>query len=116
MTSILLIRWLTSQLLPALAETSVLVMDNATYHSQLTEETRCLTIVTRKVDIVKWLECRSLLFPPQATRLELLLICKENRPKPNYTVDEIIRSWGHEVIRLPPAHPELNAIEQVLAT
>lgn len=113
MNSALFIRWLTSQLLPALAEPSVLVLDNAPYHSQLTEETRCPTTGTRKAEIVKWLECRSLPFPPHATRPELLLICKENRPEPRYTVDEIIRSWGHEVIRLPPAHPELNAIEQV---
>ena len=28
-------------------------------------------------------------------------------------MDNIIRKWGHEVVRLPPAHPELNAIEQV---
>lgn len=113
MNSALFIRWLTSQLLPALAEPSVLVLDNAPYHSQLTEESRCPTTATRKAEVVKWLECRSLPFPPHATRPELLLICKENRPEPRYTVDEIIRSWGHEVIRLPPAHPELNAIEQV---
>lgn len=113
MNSTLFIRWLKSQLLPALAEPSVLVLDNAPYHSQLTEETRCPTTATRKSEIVKWLECRSLPFPPHATRPELLLLCKENRPEPRYTVDEIIRSWGHEVIRLPPAHPELNAIEQV---
>lgn len=30
-----------------------------------------------------------------------------------YTVDNLIREWGHEVIRLPPAHTELNAIEQL---
>ncbi|XP_076052663.1 uncharacterized protein LOC143032092 [Oratosquilla oratoria] len=113
MNSVLFIRWLTSQLLPALVEPSVLVLDNAPYHSQLTEETRCPTTATRKAEIVKCLECRSLPFPPHATGPELLLICKENRPEPRYTVDEIIRSWGHEVIRLPPAHPELNPIEQV---
>ncbi|KAK8404000.1 hypothetical protein O3P69_000215 [Scylla paramamosain] len=113
MNSALFIRWLTSQLLPALAEPSVLVQDNAPYHSQLTEETRCPTTGTKKAEIVKWLECRSLPFPPHATRPELLLNCKENRPEPRYTVDEIIRSWGHEVIRLPPAHPELTAIKQV---
>ena len=28
-------------------------------------------------------------------------------------VDSLIREWGHEVVRLPPGHPELNAIEQV---
>lgn len=111
--STLFIHWLKSQLLPALAESLVLVLDSAPYYSQLTEETCCPTTATRKAEIVKWLECRSQPFPPHATHPELLLLCKENQPKPRYTVDKIIRSWGHEVIRLPPAHPELNAIEQV---
>ncbi|KAK8388215.1 hypothetical protein O3P69_020241 [Scylla paramamosain] len=101
------------RLLPALAGSSVLVLDNAPYHSQLTEEIPLSTTDTRKAEIVKWLECRSLPFPPHAAPPELLLIRKENRPEPRYTVDEIIRSWDHEVIQLPPAHPELNAIEQV---
>ena len=109
----LFIRWLTSQLLPALEQPAVLVMDNAPYHSQLTEESRCPTTATRKSDVIEWLEKRKIPFPQYATRPELLSISRENRPEPQYKVDNIIRSWGHEIIRLPPAHPELNAIEQV---
>ena len=109
----LFLRWLTSQLLPSLTEPSVLVLDNAPYHSQQTEESRCPTTATRKADLITWLEKHRLPFPPYATRPELLLICKRNRPQPQYIVDNTIRMWGHEVVRLPPAHPELNAIEQV---
>lgn len=109
----LFLRWLTSQLLPALGEPSVLVLDNAPYHSQLTEESRCPTTATNKAELVKWLERRKIPFPPYATRPELLQLCKKNRPEARYTVDNIIREWGHDVVRLPPAHPELNAIEQV---
>ena len=57
---------------------------------------------------MKWLNSRNIPFPTHAKRLELLLICKQNWPKPVYMVDNVIRDW-----RLPPAHPELNAIEQV---
>ena len=113
MNSILFTNWLTSHLLPALDEPSVIVLDNAPYHSQLTEESRCPTTATKKADLVKWLEERKIPFSPHAFRPELLQICKQNRPKPDYTVDNLIREWGHEVVRLPPAHPELNAIEQV---
>ncbi|KAK3895350.1 hypothetical protein Pcinc_000940 [Petrolisthes cinctipes] len=108
----LFLRWLTSQLLPSLAEPSVLVIDNALYHSQLTEESRCPTTSTKKADLVKWLEHRKLPYPSHSTRSELLKICKKHQPEPKYAVDEVIRTWGHEVVRLPPAHPELNAIEQ----
>lgn len=113
MTGELFVRWLTTQLLPSLPEPSVLVMDNAPYHSQQTDESRCPTTANKKADLISWLDHRRLPFPPGATRPELLRLCKQNRPKPQYIVDNIIREWGHEVVRLPPAHPELNAIEQV---
>ena len=113
MNADLFVRWLTSQLLPSLPEPAVLVLDNAPYHNQLSEDSRCPNSSTIKADIIKWLTCRQIPFSPNATRPELLQICKQNRPLPVYNIDNIIRSWGHEVVRLPPAHPELNAIEQV---
>lgn len=113
MNSELFLRWLTSQLLPSLEEPSVLVLDNAPYHSQLTEDSRCPTTATKKEDLVNWLRSRKIQYPAHATRPELLKICRCNRPKQVYIVDNVIREWGHEVVRLPPAHPELNAIEQV---
>ena len=113
MNSELFLRWLTTCLLPALDEPSVLVLDNAPYHSMLTEESRCPTSATRKADLVTWLVQRGIAVPVGATRPELLLLCQQHRPEPQYVVDCLIREWGHEVIRLPPGHPELNAIEQV---
>ncbi|KAK3870173.1 hypothetical protein Pcinc_024575 [Petrolisthes cinctipes] len=109
----LFMRWLTMQLLPSLPEPSVLVLDNAPYHSQLTEESRCPTTATRKADLIRWLEQHNISIPPAATRPELLFLCQQNRPQPQYKIDNTIRMWGHDVIRLPPGHPELNAIEQV---
>ena len=113
MNSDLFVRWLTSCLLPSLNEPSALVLDNAPYHSVLTEESRCPTSATKKADLVNWLTKRDIAVPPGATRPELLLLCQQNRPEPQFVVDSLIREWGHEVIRLPPGHPELNAIEQV---
>lgn len=106
-------RWLSAQLLPSLPEPSVIVLDNAPYHSSLTEESRCPTTATKKADLIRWLEDRHIPIPLAATRPELLQLCQRNRPEPQYKVDNTIREWGHEVVRLPPAHPELNAIEQV---
>ncbi|XP_064106784.1 uncharacterized protein LOC135215760 [Macrobrachium nipponense] len=113
MNADLFVRWLTSQLFPSLPEPAVLVLDNAPYHNQLSEDSRCQNPSTIKAHIMKWLTCRQMPFPPNATRPELLQIGKRNHPLPVYDIDNIIRSWGHEVVRLPPAHPELNAIEQV---
>lgn len=106
-------RWLTTQLLPAIPEPSVIVIDNAPYHNILTEESRCPTTTTRKADLITWLQKHKIKYPATATRPELLKLCQQHRPERKYILDNVIHEWGHEVIRLPPAHPELNAIEQV---
>ncbi|XP_068243813.1 uncharacterized protein [Palaemon carinicauda] len=106
-------QWLMTQLLPSLPEPSVLVLDNAPYHSKLLEESQSPTSATKKADLVRWLEQRRISFRPFATRSELLLICQNNRPERTYEIDNNIREWGHEVVCLPPTHPEINAIEQV---
>lgn len=46
----LFIWWFTSQLLPALEQPPVMVMDNVPYHIQLIEETRCPTTATRRTE------------------------------------------------------------------
>ncbi|KAK3887618.1 hypothetical protein Pcinc_008322 [Petrolisthes cinctipes] len=49
----LFLRWLTTQLLAILEQPVVLVMDNAPYHSILTEERRCPTTATRKSHLIE---------------------------------------------------------------
>ncbi|XP_066958646.1 uncharacterized protein [Macrobrachium rosenbergii] len=91
MNSGLFHQWLTLQLLPSLPEPSA----------------------TKRENLIKWLEHRKIPFPAGATCPKLLLICQKNWPKPCYKVDNAIKEGGHEVVRLPPGHPELSAIEQV---
>lgn len=112
MNNQLFLRLLTRQLFPSLPEPSVLVLDNAPYYSQLTEDSRCPTTATRKA-IISWLVQRRLPIPPCATRADLLFLCEQNRSQLKYMVDNIIRHRGHEIVRLPPAHTELSAIGQV---
>ena len=113
MNSDLFQRWLTTHLLPSLPEPSVLVLDNAPYHTQLTEDSRCPTTATKKADLIRWLEDRQIVIPHGATRSQLLTLCRQNRPDPQYLIENIVRERGHQVLWLPPGHPELNAIEQV---
>ena len=42
---------------------------------------------------------------------ELVELLEKLAPAPIYAVDEIARLEGHEVIRTPPYHPELQPIE-----
>jgi len=42
---------------------------------------------------------------------ELYKLVKLHRPKKEYQFDKLFKEAGHEVIRLPPYHSELNPIE-----
>ena len=42
---------------------------------------------------------------------ELYTIIKASNVSPKYSVDETAKAAGHEVVRLPPYHCELNSIE-----
>ena len=42
---------------------------------------------------------------------ELYKLIKTSNFTPKYTVDEMVKAAGHEVLRLPPYHCELNPIE-----
>ena len=44
-------------------------------------------------------------------RPELLGIARAHRQPPSYAIDQLVRENGHEVLRLPPYHPDFNAIE-----
>ncbi|UCG69100.1 MAG: hypothetical protein JSV09_15160 [Thermoplasmata archaeon] len=42
---------------------------------------------------------------------ELVEILKKLAPESTFATDEIAQEFGHEVIRTPPYHPELQSIE-----
>jgi len=99
-------------MLDNLEEPCIIVMDNATYHSTLTEEYRKAN--TRKADVQKWLQDKSVDFSPVETLSELREKVKLTMPKEKkYKLDEIALQMGHEVVRLPLYHCQYNPIELI---
>lgn len=93
---------------------SVIVMDNASYHSRKTE--KLPTTAWLKSDIIKWLSEKRLLFEEDLLKKELLAIVNLHKHLyTKYTVDEMAQKRGIIVLRLPPYHCELNPIELVWA-
>ena len=86
-------------------------MDNAPYHS--VQENKPLTTASRKAEIQEWLRKMGISFSEDMMKSELLEIVRFRKPTPTYKVDTIFKEKGHEVIRLPPYHCNLNAIEYV---
>uniref|UniRef100_A0A2S2PF27 Tc1-like transposase DDE domain-containing protein n=1 Tax=Schizaphis graminum TaxID=13262 RepID=A0A2S2PF27_SCHGA len=98
------------RILPLLQPNSVIVMDNASYHSVKID--RAPTSNTRKVDIIRWLEDKGEVINQSMVIPQLLHIVKRLKPIHNkYVIDELVKAKNHTVLRLPPYHCELNPIE-----
>ena len=68
----------------------------------------------KKDRLKKWLEAKGVEFPEKALRPALWKLAQETEKKdPRYKVDDLIRDHGHEVLRLPPYHCDLNPIERI---
>ena len=51
-------------------------------------------------------------FPDKALRAELWTLVKSEREKfPDKVMETVAKEYGHEILRLPPYHCELNPIE-----
>ena len=59
-----------------------------------------------------WLIAHNIEFPERSLNRELLALIRRSNPQPKYVVDEMAKTFGHEVVCLPPYHCELNPIER----
>lgn len=103
-------KWFKERLLPNIPANSLIIMDNAAYHTPLAENS-APTDSCSKSKIQHWLECNKLYCSPDCLRAELVEVLKKFAPEPTYAIDEIAKQHGHEVVRTPPYHPELQPIE-----
>ena len=104
--------WFSKQLLPNIPENSVIVLDNAPYHSAKQE--LLPRQGWRKKDIQQWLESKDIAYSNDMIIAELLKLVDPHRPVyDRKKIDEIAKAAGHEVLRTPPYHCELNPIELV---
>ena len=60
-----------------------------------------------------WLKRHYISYQDTMTKPALLELVRMNKPAPSYEIDNLIRRHGHEILRLPPYHPKLNAIELI---
>ena len=102
-------------ILPKLEPGSVIVMDNASYHS--VRLSRRPNSSWRKQEIIDWLKTNNVPYCESDVKAELLNTAQkvadsnENR----YVIDDLAKKSGRHVERLPPYHSNLNPIETVWA-
>jgi hypothetical protein len=103
-------KWFVEMLLENIPANSLIIMDNAPYHNTLSEHSPPTPLCSKK-KITEWLEQNRIYCRQDCLKPELVEILKKLAPQPSFAIDEIVRSYGHEVIRTPPYHPELQPIE-----
>ncbi|XP_054713787.1 uncharacterized protein LOC129223211 [Uloborus diversus] len=105
-------QWFKNKLLPNLDPNSIIVIDNASYHSVFVENIPNTS--TKKDDIRRWLTSKNIAWNSDMLKAELLNLVQNVRSKyEEYRVDRIATLHGHTVLRLPPYHCELNPIENI---
>lgn len=100
---------------------SVVVLDQASYHKRITDETRNLTTAFRKQEIIDWLVSHKISLPEcysefsEMTVPLLLDLARRNKIQPVYQVEKLAQECGKDIklFWLPVAHCELNPIELI---
>lgn len=108
------LEWMNKQLLPALEEPSVIILDNATYHNK--QKDKPPTTQNRKDEIKQWLDNHNINYSSTDLKKTLLEKVKQYRHTPLYLTDEAAHEHGHTCLRLPVGHCELNPIELAWAS
>ena len=103
-------KWFTEMLLPDIPENSLIITDNAPCHNILSEHSPPTPLCSGK-KIKEWPEYNKIFCRDDCLKPESAEILKKTAAEPVYAADEIARSYGHEIIRTPPYHPELQPIE-----
>lgn len=108
------VQWFKDQFLPNLQNNSVIVMDNASYHSMQSE--RVPTMNSRKGEMQTWLSANDIPWGEHMIKAQLYTLIQRNKPRNiRHVIDELANEHGHHVLRLPPYHCELNPIELIWA-
>ena len=108
MNSVVFLEWFENQLMPALKNLTLIVLDNANYHNVKTEDTVCPNINQKKAVLQNYLTQHNISFTDTK---KVLYEKKEKKKTPVvYKTDKIANLHGHKELRTPVRHCEFNPI------
>lgn len=106
-------QWFRDELLPNVPPGTVIVMDNAPYHSR----SLAPTSKTPAAEVKAWLRRHNIPFEEDAlVRVVRGLAKMYKKRHPDFVVDAMAADSNNRVIRLPPYHCHFNRIEMVWAS
>ena len=103
-------KWFENELLKNIPEGSLIFMDNASYHNTLAKNS-APTASCKKEAIREWLRKNNIPLSDDCLKAEMIEVLNKTAPTPTYAIDEIAKKYGHQILRTPPYHPELQPIE-----
>ena len=118
MNSVIFLEWFENQLMLALNNPSLVVLDNyASYHNVKTEDMVCPNFSQKKVVLQNYLTQHNIPFSATDTKkvLHVYEKIKQKKTPIVYKTDKIANLHRHEVLRTPVRHYELNPIELIWA-
>ncbi len=77
----------------------VLIIDNATWHNQLTEDTMPPKRAWRKDLVAQWLVNHNITVPFKATKAQLLVLAFDNLPPKRYIIDDAAQKYNVDILR-----------------
>ena len=101
--------WWKIQLLPNSPPNSLIVIDNASYHNGVVD--KIPTKSSRKLEMQTWLKNHGIPYSDTDLKMDLMAKITAAQPSAVYLTDVEAEAHGHECVRLPVAHCELNPIE-----
>ena len=84
MNTSLFMNWFENDLLLSLKEPSCIVLDNASYHNALTDETKTPNMNVKKAELQAWLKKKKIPFSPVLMKPELYQLVKCHKPAKVY--------------------------------
>ena len=91
--------WFATKLLPNVQLNSLIVMDNALYHSHLSDPDPVKSWAKQKMQ--DWLQGKGIEFPTNALKAELYSIIQRLKPTPRYVVDDMAAAAGKYSVKMP---------------
>ena len=107
MNSVVFLEWFENQLMPALKNPSLVVLDNASYHNVKTEDTVCQNISQKKAVLQNFLTQHNIPFSATDAKKVLYEKLKQKETPVVYKTDKIANI---QVLRTPVRHYEHNPI------
>lgn len=92
----------------------MVVVDNVPYHNVIMN--KAPNSNSRKIEMINWLSHYNIEYEKDYLKPQLYNLVKRNkRHYKKYKFYEPLEKASHNVVRLPPYHPDLNPIEMVWA-